>query len=246
MYVDIHAHLDLVKNLDKVIQRAKSKGITKIITSGLETTTNKKALEIANKYDIVQASLSLFPRSVLRSENFKHWDYDIESEKEFIIQNKNKIVAIGETGLDYHWTGKKQEQIELFNKVIELSEDLNKPLIVHCRDAEKDVFEILKTTSKKDIVIHCYTGPLKLALDTNYFFSIPPAIVRMKNFQELARNIPLNKLLTETDSPFQSPLKHLRNEPCFVPKTIAKISELKKVDLERLRKVIYYNAIKLF
>lgn len=260
MLVDIHAHLDhfrFEKDLDKVIERARKNKVKYIITSGVNKSTNRKALEISKKYkDIVKVSLGIYPLDALEVEmkegSFPRTieKFNVDEELEFIKKNKNKIIAIGECGLDYHYTKEKnKEQKKIFQKIINLTEKIKKPLIVHSRKAEQDVIEMLESSNLKKVIMHCFTAKLKLAKkaeDLGFSFSIPPIIVRLKHFQELVNRLSLDKILTETDCPYLSPVPGKRNEPSFVVETIKKVAEIKKLTKKEVENIIFMNFQKIF
>jgi len=263
--VDIHAHLDhekFSKDLDKVIEKAKKAGLKAIITSGVNSTTNRIILKIAEKYkDIVKISFGIYPLDALAKEleigesnGFARdvEQFDLDSELKFIRDNKDKCVAIGECGLDYNWTKEektKQEQKEIFQKVINLAIQLQKPLIVHSRKAEADALELLEKSNYKKVVLHCFSGRtslIKKAISLGYYFSIPPVITRLQHFQMLATIVPLSQLLTETDCPYLPPIQGERNEPANVKVTIKEIAKIKNLDEEKVAEEIYKNFKLLF
>ncbi len=260
--VDIHVHLDheqYKKDLDEVIDRAKKAGVKHIITSGVNSVTNRTILEIASKYDIVHPSFGLYPIDALAKEieageatgfarDLEH--FDINKEIEWIIENKDKCAAIGEVGLDFNW-GKEHEkkQKENFQKVIEMAEKIKKPIIVHTRKAELDVVEMLEASKIKDIILHCFCGRkhlVKRAADNGWNFSIPPIIVRLQQFQIMAEIVNISHLLTETDGPYLSPYPGKRNEPAFVAETIKKIAEIKGMTEEDTANNVFMNYQRLF
>ncbi|MBN2112151.1 TatD family hydrolase [Candidatus Woesearchaeota archaeon] len=263
--VDVHCHLDHAKfkgNLDMVIENARKAGVKAIITSGVNLKTNKIILDIAEKYnDIVKPSFGLYPIDALAAElegdETAGFARDVEETKvedvlEFIKKNKDKCVAIGECGLDYHWIKDKQEEMkDVFQKVIELVEKLKKPIIVHTRKAELDCVEMLESSSisPKKILLHCFGGNKKLiqrAAGNGWNFSIPPVIVRLQHFQMMAELVNISQLLTETDAPYLSPYPGKINEPAFVAETIKKIAEIKKITEEDTANNIYMNYKRLF
>lgn len=260
LLVDIHAHLDherFKKDLDQVIDRARKTGVKAIITSGVNSATNRLALKIAEKYDIVKASLGLYPIDALAKELELEAGFvrdiqptDVDEELEFIAKNKDRIIAVGECGLDYKWVvGKEKEQKEVFQKVIDAVEKIKKPIIVHSRKAELDAVEMLESSKIKKIVMHCFTGKkslIKRAADNGWWFSIPPIIVRLQHFQLMAEIVNLNQLLTETDCPYLSPYPGERNEPAFVVETIKKIAEIKGFTAEEVANNIYVNYTNVF
>ena len=144
--VDVHAHFtykNFNKDIDKVIKNMKSAGVSKVISNGLSFEDNKNVLKLSKKYDIVDAALGLYP-----TEAGTILNKDLDKILNQIEENKTKIVAIGEVGLDYYWTkedAKKQRQKEVLSKIIKLANKINKPLIVHSRNAELDTVEIMKS-----------------------------------------------------------------------------------------------------
>lgn len=249
MLVDIHAHLgyeDFYKDdLDDVIKRAKEKRVKYIITSGTTHQENIKALELSKKYDIVKPSFGLYPTFILGLN-----EKQLQESLDFIDKNKKNIIAIGEVGLDYYEDKDHiEKQKENFKRILELAERLKLPIIIHSRKAEKDVIDILETTKLKNIIMHCFSGNFKLVkrIENNgWSFSIPANIVHSEHFQKLTEEISLTKLLTETDSPFLSPIRNQRNEPCNVEYTINKIAEIKKMTKEEVEKIIFMNFQKNF
>jgi len=247
MLVDVHAHLDFPefsKDLDRVVSDAEKVGVSNIITSGVNQEANKKALAISKKYKIVDASLGLYPLDILDLS-----EEDLSACFNFIEQHKKEFVAIGEVGLDFVSGYRNKEQKENFFKIMELVEKLKKPIIVHSRKAEKDVIEMLESSKIKKILLHCFSGSMKLvkrAEDNGWMFSIPTNVVYSQHFQTLAQRVSINNLLTETDSPFLSPVRGERNEPKNVSFTVKKISEIKKLDEGETKKIIFMNFKNIF
>jgi len=249
LLVDVHAHLDHCKfnDLDLVIERARKADVKAIINNGINTEKNRISLELSKKYDIVKAALGLYPTEVAEMKDDK-----IENELEFIKKNKNKIIAIGEIGLDYNFykdKNKIKKQKIVFEKIIDLAEKIKKPLIVHSRKAEKDVINILESSKSKKIVLHCFSGNFNLvkkASELDYYFSIPTNVVFSEHFQKIVEEVNINQLLTETDSPHLSPFKHKRNEPAFIIEGVKKIAKIKGFDLEETSNNIFMNFEKMF
>lgn len=260
LLVDVHCHLDNKKfgsDLPNVIKRAKEAGISSIITSGVNTATNRLALELQKKYDIVKASLGMYPIDALSKELDQSSDFvrdisptNVDEEIEFMKKNKDDFVAIGEAGLDYFWVKNKQKEMkEVFQKVIELTEKIKKPIIVHTRKAELDCLDMLESSKIKNIILHCFQGRkhlIKRAADNGWNFSIPPIITRLQHFQLLVEKVNINQLLTETDAPYLSPYPEKINEPSYVIETIKKIAEIKNMDQEEAANNIYKNYQSIF
>lgn len=238
MLVDVHAHLDDDKiEINGVIKRAREKRVVCIITNGLNKESNRKGLKLEEKYDIVKAALGGYPGEVIKE--------DVDSEIDF-IRKKNPF-AIGEIGLDK--TCKEfNKQKEIFVKFLDLSKEMNRPVIVHSRKAEKEVLEILRGYDIK-VILHCFSGNKKLikeAENRGYCFSIPCNVVRSEHFKNLVREVSISQLLTETDSPFLSPILGQINEPGNIGYAINEISKIKILEKSEVEKIIYINFQKIF
>ena len=260
--IDIHCHLThelFRKDLGQVLERAKKAGLKAIICSGINRPTNQEALQLAEKHDLVKASLGLYPIDLLglgpdevglarQTEPI-----DLEKELAFIKKNRENIFGVGECGLDYHWSKKPEEhqqQKENFQKIISFVTRLNKPLIVHSRRAEADVVEMLESSSirKDKVILHCFEGRkhlLKRTADSGYNFTIPAVIVKLQHFQTLTELADLPQLFTETDAPWLSPFSGKRNEPAFVAETIKKMAEIKRIKPEEVAEQIWKNFQKI-
>lgn len=248
MLVDVHCHLnfkDFDPDRDQVINKAVKTGLNTIINSGTNHKENIETLELASKYkNIIKASLGIYP-----IEASKLSEEELNNELDFIKSNKDKIIAIGEVGLDFKLDNNYNKQKSALLKIIELSEKINKPLIIHSRQAEKEVVEILESSRTKNVNFHCFMGNFKLVkkiVDNGWFLSIPPIILRSLHFQGLVNMVPINHLLTETDSPFLSPPPKMRNEPSNVKLVVEKISELKNMNYDETVKNIFANFQKIF
>jgi TatD DNase family protein len=259
LLVDAHCHLDhpfFKDDIEQVIENAKKVGIKAIITSGINPESNRKALVLAQKYDIVKVSFGIYPVDALAKEieigeyPMKPNVFDVDEEIEFIRKNKDKCIAIGECGMDYFWIkGHDEKQKELFFKMIKLAEDVKKPIIIHSRKAEQECIEMLESSTLKKIILHCFSGRKKLMLkarDNGWTFTIPTSIVRSQQFQEMVNSVNISQLLTETDAPYLSPFKEKRNEPAFIAETIKKIAEIKGMDAEEVANNIFMNYQQMF
>lgn len=248
--VDVHAHLNyppIDKNLDKVISNAKKAGVVFIIANGTDMNENKIVLEHSEKYDIVKPALGIYPT---------HFKTTKEAEEvlDFIEKNKDKIIAIGEVGMDFkeienNDEKEKKKQEIVFRKIVELSKKIDKPLIVHSRKAEEEVIDILEEMKAKKVVMHCFSGKkslIKRIIENDWYVSIPCTIVRTLHFQMLAEMVNINRILTETDAPFLSPFREKYNEPAYVFETIKKIAEIKGMEVEEVANNVFMNFQKLF
>ncbi|MCB9358826.1 TatD family hydrolase [Candidatus Woesearchaeota archaeon] len=257
MIVDTHIHLDekrYDKDRENVIDRSIASGVKKIITVGLNHKTNLKSLELAERYAIVEAALGWYPFDA--ADKDEQHTTTIEEEIEFIKENRKKIVAIGEIGLD-KFTGKDIEtQKKHFRKMVDLAIELDRPITIHSRKAEKETIEVLKESKIKPdkVIMHCFSGKKALidqCIELGYNFSIPTNIVRAQNFQQLVEKCPIKRLLTETDGPYLSPYKNEdesfnRNEPSYIKETIKKIAEIKGITEIDCENQIFMNYQRIF
>ena len=259
MIIDVHSHLTFphfTKDLNEVLMRAKNTGVVSILCSGVDHESNVAVLELSKKYDFVKASLGIYPLDAVGLGIYDDVPratkkMDVEAELEFIRKHKDQILAIGEIGLDKSLDGdcKFEEQKEVFLKCIELARELKKPIVVHTRKAEKESLEILEQSKLKNVVLHCFTGNLKLvkkAEDLGFYLSIPAIVTRLKHFQEVIEKTSLSQLLTETDAPYLSPFKGERNEPSYIKETIKMIAKIKNITEDEAEKIIFSNFQKVF
>ncbi len=259
MLVDVHCHLDhkyLHDQLDAVIDRARKAGVKYILTSGVNVTSNRNALEIARKYpDIVKFSAGLYPIDLLGNVAVEGLPrqvepIDIDEEFKFITKHKEEVFAIGEVGLDAKYCADQMpKQKENLQKILAFVEKIKKPVILHTRKAEKDVLDMLESTTLKKVDLHCFMGNKKLiqrAADLGYSFSIPPVIVKLQHFQMLVEMVNIKQILTETDAPYLSPHSDRQNEPAFVRETMKMIAKIKKITEEEAERNIFTNFQTMF
>jgi len=249
--IDTHSHLfedEFKLDLDDCIIRCKNNNINKIVLVGFSHETNIKALELSKKYDIFYPTAGLHP-----SEATTNYLKDFEMLVEFI--KNNKIYAIGECGLDYHWTKDNiLEQHELFKLQCELAIKLDLPIIVHSRDAQQDTFDIIKSyNGKLKGVMHCYSGSYELAkeyIKLGFYISLggPVTFKNAKEPKMVASNIDIDRLLIETDSPYlaPTPFRGTRNESSYVKLILEEIAKLRNISVEELDKITTKNAENLF
>ena len=244
---DVHAHLDMMnkEELAAVIERAAAAGVKVIINNSVDPKSGRKSLELQQQFKIVKAALGLYP-----TEAAKMTVSEVGRELDFIRSNKSKIVAIGEIGLDYEQAGtNKEKQQLLFEQQIGLAKELDIPAIVHSRKAEKEVVETLIRCECNKAVLHAFHGSIKLvkmAADAGFYITIPTNIGRSSHFQAVVRELPVSRLLTETDAPFLAAEKGSGSEPAHIAKTIKAIAGIKGLTAEETANVIYSNYQKLF
>jgi TatD DNase family protein len=247
MLVDVHTHLTdeyFNDKLDKIINNAKRNNLVCIISNGVNYIDNKRVLELSKRYDIIKSSLGFFPYDIIDSN-----EDEIQENLEFIKKNKNRIIAIGEVGLDLDHNKEITKQREVFLKIIDLAMEINKPLIIHSRKAERECINILKEFGFKKALFHSFSGNFKLINEiekNNWMISIPCNVVRSKHFQNIVKTFNLNQILTETDAPCLSPYKDKMNEPSFIVETIKIISKIKNLEKEEVEKIIFKNFQNFF
>ena len=254
MIIDSHCHLDfdpLKKNLDEILRRANSSGVKYFLTICTENKSFEKIIDIIKKHKDVFGTYGIHPHEV---KDYKNLSTD-QIKKNLTINEK--IIGIGETGLDFYYKNSEVKlQKESFLKHIHASQDASKPLIVHSRDAENDTYDILSSEFKNKnfkILMHCFTGSKKFAhklLDIGCYFSASGIITfkKSQDLQKTFKEIPTEKLLVETDSPFLAPdpLRGKKNEPSFIIHTLKKLATIKNIDTENLDKITTENFNKLF
>ena len=263
--IDVHCHLthDQFKDkLDEVLQRAQKAGLKIIIVSGVNPQANREVLDLAKKHPkLIKVSLGIYPIDALglaegdtglprQTEKI-----NLEEELKFIEKNKDKIVSIGEIGMDFHWADKEKtyaQQAENFRKIIRFAIKIKKPIVIHSRKAEEECLQILEEEIKNKeipVIQHCFSGRKALmtkGVELGHYFSIPPCIVKSFNFQTLVKKVPLTQLLTETDSPWLSPYKERMNEPAFVTESIKQIALEKEMSEEEVAAQIWKNYEAVF
>ena len=250
--IDSHCHLDhepIINNLNDVIYRSKQIGIEKLLTICTSSRSFKNILKIIEFDKIIYGSFGVHPHES---------DNDQISKHEIInnIKNNKKIIGVGETGLDFFYNNsKKNSQIKSFYNHIEAAIELNVPLIVHSRSAENKTFEILNQFSNENlkILMHCFTDSKEFAMnliDLNAYFSAS-GVITFKNSTELQntfKEIPKERLLIETDSPFLTPepYRGKKNEPSYLVHTLSKLAEIKSLNVNEIDKITTNNFNSLF
>ena len=244
--VDTHCHIfeSYYDNIDEIIQRSIDNGVDMLIVNGCNLESNMEVLNLVKKYDIVYGALGIQPEELD--------DFNDESLK-FIIDhiNDDKIVAVGEIGLDFHYDIDREKQIELFKKQLSIASEYNKLVIIHSRDCIQETYNILKNYNLKGI-LHCYSGSVEMAREFNKigFLLGIGGICTFKNARRLIdviENVPLEYIVLETDSPYLTPepYRGKKNEPSFIPLIAAKIAQIKNVDINVVKDVTTSNVSRL-
>jgi TatD DNase family protein len=252
MFIDTHAHL-FYKNfegeLDEVIERASAAMVDFIIVPATDIKTAKETIAIAEKYNMVYGAVGIHPH------DSKDWnDSFLDELKE--LASHPKIIAIGEIGLDYYYDfSPKEKQIEAFRRQIELAISLNLPVVVHNRDSDKDMMNIIsdyKGTGLK-AQFHCFNGTVEdarelIKMHHNISFTGNITFKKLDSLREIVKNIPLDHLMLETDSPFMTPIpfRGKRNEPAYVKYVAEQAASIHNISVEEIGKITSFNAFKFF
>ena len=266
LLVDVHAHLDLegyevYGGLDNLINECSDNGVKAIVANGVNIDSNRKIFDIAKKHPIVKIALGIYPThcvELVESKDSKKFDEELK----FIEDNikHKKCIAIGEVGLDYYEIKDldnarkevhKNIQKDCLKKFINIAKKYDVPIIIHSRGAELETVELLESEGMKNkkVLMHCFSGRKHIVsriADNGWFFSIPCNIERSLHFQQIARDVPLAQLLTETDAPLLSPVVGTVNRFDNVKITVNKIAEIKKMTPKEVSNIIYANYMKLF
>ena len=246
--VDTHCHIDsdrydedrdeILKDIEENLEFA--------VNIGYDFDSSKRSVELADKYNYMYAVVGIHPTDI------GGYNEKLEGELEELSKN-SKVVAIGEIGLDYHWMkDEKDEQKRVFRKQMELARRVDKPVVIHTRDAIADTIEILKEYKDIKGILHCYPGSYESALELmdNYYFGIG-GVVTFKNSKttvEAVSKIPLERLVIETDAPYLTPTPYRgkRNHPIYVEYVAQKIAEIKGISYEEVVRVTTENAKKVY
>ena len=247
MLVDTHCHIfrEYFEDIDEIIQNCMSSGVQMIIVNGTNRRDNEEVLELVKKYDIVYGALGIQPEEIndYTEDNLKFIEEHIDDDK---------IIAVGEIGLDYHYECNKELQRELFKKQLDIASRHNKPVIVHSRDCIMETYNILKETNVKGIM-HCYSGSVEMAkkfVELGFLLGIG-GVSTFKNANkviDVIKNTSLEYIVLETDAPYLSPepYRGKRNEPCNVSVILEKICEIKGIDYKDASDVTTRNVFRLF
>ena len=247
MLVDTHCHIfrEYYDDIDDVIKRAIDNDVGMIIVNGFNMKSNKEVLQLIKKYDIVYGALGIQPEEL----------DDYSEENLNFIENHimdDKVVAVGEIGLDYHYDIDKEKQKELFKRQLEIAEKYHKPVIVHSRECIQDTYNILKMFRINGIM-HCYSGSVEMAKEFNKigFLLGIGGISTFKNARKLIdviKEIDLEYIVLETDSPYLAPVpfRGMKNEPAYIKVILEKICKIKSLSYKEAQRVTTSNVMRLF
>jgi TatD DNase family protein len=249
MLFDTHAHLDSPKfdnDRDEVISRARQAGIDTIVNIGFNRETIPSTMALAEKYDFIYAAVGWHPTDAI--------DMKLEEDLAWIerLCGHPKVVAIGEIGLDYYWdTSPKEIQHTVFREQIRLAKRVNKPIVIHNRDAHEDIVRLLKEEKASEVggIMHCFSGSWETAkqcLDLNFHISFggPVTFKNARVPKEVLEHVPLDRILLETDAPYLTPhpYRGQRNESAYVRLVAETAAEIKGITLEEIAKITSDNA----
>ncbi|MDI6890931.1 MAG: YchF/TatD family DNA exonuclease [Thermodesulfovibrionales bacterium] len=248
--IDTHCHLEMDEfnqDREEVIKRAKDAGIEAIITIGSDLESNIGGLELSERYDFIFATVGIHPHDA------KDFSEDIYRKlKEWA--SKEKVVAIGETGLDYHYENSPREiQRDVFKRQLTLAKETGLPVVIHSREAKKDTLDIIRESGINKGVLHCFSGDMDMAekaMAMGFHISIagPVTFKNARRPKEIVKTIPDDYLLIETDAPYLAPepFRGKRNEPSYLIYTAKIIAELRGINIEDLARITTLNAKRLF
>ncbi|MCF6157137.1 MAG: YchF/TatD family DNA exonuclease [wastewater metagenome] len=252
MIIDTHAHLDFPEykiDLDAVLSRAKEAHVGYIINVGTSLTSSKKSVALANQFKNIYASIGIHPHDASKIS-----EQDWQTLQ--LFAKESKVVAIGETGLDYYRNrSPREEQQRMFHKHLDLAKDHNLPVIIHCRDASEDCLNILNSHKNGTLkgVVHCFSGTKETAerfLDLGLYISFTGTITfpNADALREAAKTVPVERILLETDSPFLAPQgkRGERNEPSYLSFTIPTLANIYGLSIKDIERITTFNAYKLF
>lgn len=256
--IDSHCHLNFHRyadDLDAVIQHAAEQGVTRVIIPAIDLSTTREAIALAEQYDGIFAAAGMHPNSTA------DFDDEVLATIRALAQHE-RIVSIGEIGLDYHWDKSPREtQIHAFEKQLSLAEELDLPVIIHNREASHDVVPILEAWTNglsgplKDHpgVLHSFSAPQEAAdraLAAGFYlgFTGPITFKNADELRDVARTVPLNRLLVETDGPFLTPEPHRgkRNEPAYIPYIVDRLAGLHRLPNDEIARHTTANTMRLF
>jgi TatD DNase family protein len=252
MYFDIHCHLSFPQfdaDRDEVIVRLKEAGVDMVIDPGTDTASSRRSVELAAKHEFIYSNVGLHPGEVKTALDAALFD------ELSMLARADKVVGIGEIGLDYHWAGYDRElQTDAFREMLRMSIDLDLPVVIHCRDAWPDMLRILSEERSSSLrgAMHCFSGDLDIArqcIGHGLKISIPGTITYKKSpLPEIVADLALGNLLSETDAPYLAPvpMRGKRNEPAFIVRTVAAIAAARQESVEKVAEALGDNARDLF
>lgn len=248
--IDTHSHINMIEGLTlaEIIKNARDNGVEKIIIPSASPSDIDIVYEIIQKYENVYGLLGIHPSEA------KNWNDDLAQKMKKMAENK-KIAGIGEIGLDYYWDKSFNDlQKEVFIKQIKLANELNLPVSIHDREAHKDTFDILKTHNQgSNVIMHCFSGSVEFMRECTKqgWYIALGGVVTFKNaikMKEVARSVPIDKLLLETDAPYltPAPFRGKENQPAYVKYVAEEIAKIRETTFEEIDVATTQNAERVF
>ena len=255
--VDTHCHLtvkDFDQDCEQVIERALESGVHKIVVPGLDLESSQEALRLAEVHPSIYAAVGIHPH------NAKNWDATYKEQIQSLVKS-SKVVAIGEIGLDFYRNlSPKDVQLNVFQSQLEIAAELNLPVIIHNREATSDIINILGRWSEERGsfenglgVLHAFSSDLATAIkmiDAGFYIGIagPITYKNAHSLREIVKELPLSRILVETDAPYLTPYPHRgkRNEPAYVTLVAKYLSDILRQDYKSLAQITSENAVGLF
>ena len=247
--IDTHTHIydkQFNEDFDRVMKDIEEK-MEGIVSIGFDLESSLKSVALSNNYPFVYSVVGVHPVDI------KKYSDDVEKEFEKLVSNEEKIVAIGEIGLDYHWMADPKEvQAEGFRKQLKLAEKVNKPVVIHTREALQDTLNILSEFNNVGGILHCYPGSYESAIPflERYYIGIGGTLTfkNNKKTKELVNNISIDRIVVETDCPYLSPVpfRGKRNEPIYTEYVVEEIAKIKEIPVEEVIRITTENAKKIY
>lgn len=251
MFIDTHCHLydeELIENVDEIIDRALKVGVEKMVVAGCDISSSLQCISLAKKYEQVYVCVGFYPEYAN--------DFDEKAEQKLReLAKEEKVVAIGEIGLDKSYDVSMEKQKEVLLRQIKLAKEFNLPIVLHGRDCYGEIFDMLR--QNKEILsggtFHCYTGSIELAREIEklgFYISVGgvSTFANAKNVRQMVAGFNLDRIILETDSPYlaPTPVRGKINEPCFIPYIAQNLAELKDVSVGEIEEKTTQNARRLF
>lgn len=262
MYVDVHTHLThelFASDWQAVVSRAEAAGLKAIVVNGLEPSSNRQILKMADDFPVIKPALGIYPveavcRLLPRDFKLEVVRFDVDAEIDFIasVAAAGKLAAVGECGLDGYWLDPSTfaEQERVFGRLIDIAVQHDLPLIIHTRKLEPRAVAILQERRVSKVNFHCFGGRTRLAQQCaesyGWYFSIPANATVNEAFRKMLKTLPPERILTETDAPYLPPRKGERNEPANVVGTVKILAELRSWSFEKATEQVWSNYCDLF
>ena len=246
--IDTHCHLydkKIIDNLDTIVENAHAANILKMICIGDNIQTSKESVKIAAQYEQIYAPFGVHPHEAKEVPELY-----LDIIKKYAADKK--VVAIGEIGLDYHYNFSEPKiQKKVFREQLELAKELNAPVVVHCREADEDLYNVILESKHSKGVIHCFASDVSFAkkiIDLGYYISFTGMVTFVEHLEAVVKEIDMRHLVVETDAPYLAPTPYRGkvNQPAYVIKVAEKLADIKKLSVQEIDDITTKNAFSLF